>query len=445
MLKKIICILISCAIILAFGAGCNKKGVSVPKTNKQELIVTYYDGIYGNKWIQSIASAYEAKNPGVTVKLEPDSKLNQKASTILENYQNVPDIMFLSNTNWEYWASKGYLLDLTGLFNTPVDNGVTLLQKIQPGYLKHCKLNGKYWVIPWDDGVPGFIYNEDMFNENNWKVPATMDDLYALLPKIQAAGIAPIAWSGDDIGDWNYAVNSWWAQIEGQDGVNAYLKMNSPEVYHQLGRLDALQEFYQLVGDKSNSIDNAIGTDLSTAQEQFFNSKAAMMLGGSWVSSQIGDALPKGFNMGIMQFPSVDGARDATINVDAAGGFAAIPMLAQHKSLAEDFMSFMSTDAMLELYTSVTSSPRPFIYDASQADGLDDFGKSVMKIWQNNDNAYLFSDSPLYYSVFSDWPVSGAPYMEILSGVESPFQAFDNNYEYVKSNWSAQSAKLKVK
>jgi N-acetylglucosamine transport system substrate-binding protein len=444
-LKKIICALTSCAMILAVGAGCHKKEVTVPKSTNQELTITYYDGIYGSDWIQAIAHAYELKNPSVKIKLEPDSKLDQKASAILENYQNVPDIMFLSNTNWEYWASKGYLSDLTGLFKTDVDNGKTLIQKIQPDYLTHCKLNGKYWVVPWDDGVPGFIYNKDMFNENNWQVPATMQDFYTLLPKIKAAGIVPIAWSGDNISDWNYAVNSWWAQIEGFDGVNDYLKMGSPEVYHQQGRLDALQEFYQLVGDKSNSIDNALGTDSSNASEQFFDSKAAMLLGGSWVSSQIGDALPKDFNMGIMQFPSVDGASDATINVDAAGGFAAIPLLAQHKSIAEDFLRFMSTDAMLELYTSITSSPRPFIYDAASAEGLDDFGKSVMNIWQKNNNVYLFSASPLYYSVFSDWPVSGAPYLEILSGVESPVQAFDENYEYVKSNWSAATAKLKAK
>ncbi len=445
MLKKIICTLVCCALIFSVSEGCQKKEKPTPKPNDHTLTVTYYDGIYGSNWIKAIVNAYKIKNPSITVKLEPDSKLDQEAGAILESYNNEPDIMFLSNTNWEYWASKGYLYDLSGLFGATVDNGKSLVKKIQPDYLKHCSYNGKYWVVPWDDGVPGILYNKDMFAENNWAVPETMQELDELLPQIKAAGIAPFAWSGDDISDWNYAVNAWWAQLAGRDGVNTYLQMKSPEVYHQPMKLEALEEFFQLAGDKSNSINDAIDTDSATAYQQFFDSKAAMMIGGSWIESEAGSAESNGFNLGIMQFPAIDGAKDALINVEASGGFAVIPSLSQHKGIAEDFLTFMSTDEMLKLYTSVTSSPRPFVYDAASSDNLDDFGKSVMNIWQAGDNVYLFSNSPLYYSAFSDWPANGEPYAQILTGILTPQQAFDENYEYVKNNWNSESEKLKAK
>lgn len=444
MIKKIISILISCVIFLSVCAGCQHKEVPVtPKKVNSIITIAYNSTLYGNKWIESITQEYKKKNPTITVKLAPDAKLDQNAGSILEANGNVPDILFLSNTNWQYWASKGYIENLTDLYKTTVDNKTTLEKKIQPGYLTHCKYKGKYWVYPWEEGVAGFLYNVNMFKQNNWTVPTTMQEFYELLPKIKAAGIAPIAWSGKSIGNWSYAVNNWWAQKEGRSGVEAYLKMGSPEVYHQRGRLDALKEFEKLVCDKSNSIENSIETDETKARDLFFTSKAAMLLGGSWVYSQVGESIPKGFNMGIMRFPTVDNAKDADINVSVSGGFGIIPDFSEHKSIAKDFLRFMSTDEMLENYTVNTSSPRPFNYINVISADFSDFGKNVMNIWNPDKNVYLFSSNPVYYNVLSDWPESGAPFLEIYAGSETPEGAFESNYYYVRENWSKAIAESK--
>lgn len=435
MIKRIICLFLSCSFILITSAGCQKDQDDVHKPANKVLTIEYYDGKYGSKWIESIAKAYKSKRTNVTIKLKADSKIDQKSDAILETYQDVPDIMFVSNTNWEYWASKGYIENLSSLYNTAVDNNTTLLNKIKPDYLKHCELRGNYWIVPWDDGVAGFVYNKDLFAKNNWTVPATMQDFYTLISKIKAAGIIPIAWSGSSIGDWNYAIDTWWAQSEGRDGISNFLKMDLPEVYHQQGRLNALQTFSNIVYDKTNSIDGALEADDAKARSMFLGSKAAMMLSGSWFKCQAGNSIPSNFKLGFITFPAAEGAKEPNLNVAAAGGFSVIPIMSRNKDLAKDFLLFMSTDKMLQLYTSITSSPRPFNYKIANTDKLDDFDKDIINNWQSGNNIYFFSSNPLYYNVFSDWPESGAPFMQILLGKTTPQQAFDDNYNYVKENW----------
>ena len=224
--------------------------------------------------------------------------------------------------------------------------------------------------------------------------------------------------------------------------MEAYLAMGSPGVYLQQGRIDALSQFQKLVADKKNSMDNVIAADSSAAQNLFFSSKAAMLLSGSWIESEAGANIPKDFSMGIMRTPVTADAKDKKINVDAAGGFAVIPSSSQNIASAKDFLRFMSTDKMLELYTKVTSSPRPFYYNAAETKGLSNFGKSVMYIWQTSKKLYLFSKNPIYYGVFSDWPKDGTPYMQIYSGLKTPGNAVWENYEYVKTNWAAAKKRI---
>lgn len=440
--KKISCLLLSFVLCLGLFSGCKKQTPPAPKPNPRTLTVYYYKGVYGSKWIEDIAGAYRAKHPDVTIILKGDQNLDKKAGGILESYNDEPDILFLPNTNWEVWASKGYLDNLTDLFNSKVD-GKTLKSKIVPDYLTHCTYGGKYWAVPWEDGVTGFVYNKTMFSQNGWQVPKTMQEFYALLPKIKAAGIVPIAWDGADIGDWGNIVEDWWAQAEGRGGMETYLRLSSPGVYQQNGRADALMLYGDIVSDKSNGMQNAITANRSNSFGLFFSSKAAMLPGGSWTECEAGSQIPRGFEMGLMRAPAVGGAKDPDIDVAAAGGFAVVPQASQHASIAKDFLRFMSSDAMLDLYTRDTSSPRPFIYDTEDVEGLSDFGRSAMDIFRDDDSLYMFSSNPLYYDVFGDWPATGAPYVQIYSGLTTPEMAVEENYNYALYNWSSAQKSLK--
>ena len=186
-LKKLSCILLCVTVGLGAFSGCRRADVKIQDTKKENVLtIAYYNGKYGSKWIHAIADAYKRGHRGIKIKLQADLDIDQKAGALLESSENVPDILFLSNTNWQSWVQKGYIEDLTGLFKTVVDNGVTIEGKIQYQCLTHCKYKGRYWAMPWDDGVTGFVYNKTMFKKNKWAVPKTMKEFYALLPKIKS-------------------------------------------------------------------------------------------------------------------------------------------------------------------------------------------------------------------------------------------------------------------
>ncbi|MEG6572216.1 extracellular solute-binding protein [[Clostridium] cellulosi] len=437
MLKKFLSISLLTVFLITMAAGCKKPEKVQQKKQEQPVLTIAYDNSkYGDAWIKAISDAYSKENK-IKVKLVADSKLNQKAGALLKTGKNVPDIMFLSFTNWQDWASKGYLYDLSGLYGAKIGYNETLKQKIKADYLNFCSYNGKYYIIPWDDGVTGFIYNKTMFRENNWSIPKTMEDFYVLLGQIKAKGIIPIAWSGSEISDWNYAIRTWWAQCEGHDGMVSYLALSSPEAYKQQGRITALENFRDIACDITNNIPDVLNIDANKAEKQFFSSKAAMLLGGSWIETKAAGNIPNGFELGIMQFPAVANAKEPEINVSDAGGFAVIPSKATHKDAAKEFLRYSSTDSMLKLYSQITSSPRPFNYEMSVYDGLSDFGQDVFNIWKKNNNLYMLSKNPLYYGKFGDWPTVASPLLQIYSGQISPQKVVDDNYEYVKTNWNS--------
>lgn len=433
MVKRSISIILISVLLLAVVTGCQNEKKAVKSQNQVVLTIKYDDSIYGTEWIEKISDKFKKANKNIQVKLIPDSKINQTATALLESGKNLPDIMFLQNTNWEYWASKDYLYDLTGLFTSVVDGGKTLLSKIKPDCIKHCEYEGRYYAVPWDDGVAGLLYNKTMFETNGWNVPTTMTEFYELLDKIKLSGIVPIAWDGNNISDWNYAVRTWWAQSEGRNNINTYLALQSPEVYLQTGREESLKIFEKIVTDAKNNMQDVLNADQAKAQKLFFSSNAAMLLGGSWIAAK--NAIPANFKIGIMRFPSIDNANDAEINVSAGGGFAVVPSKAANKKSAVEFLRFMSTDKMLMLYCEITSSPRPFNFKFSEDAKLNDFGREVMQIWEKDDNLYMFSDNQKYYNLFGDWPMSGFPYLQIYSGKKTPHETVEENYEYVKANW----------
>lgn len=428
-------------VLLAFLVtltGCHKRPEKVQQKKQEEpaLTIAYDNSKYGDAWIKAISDDF-SKEKNIKVKLVADSKLNQKAAAQLKSGKNVPDIMFLSATNWQSWASMGYLCDLSGLYDKKVGYNETLKQKIKADYLRFCSCSGKYYIVPWDDGVTGFIYNKTMFAENNWSIPKTMKDFYALLGQIKAKGIIPIAWSGSEISDWNYAVRTWWAQSEGHDGMTSYLALPSPEAYMQQGRITALENFRNIACDVTNNIPDVLNIDANKAEKQFFSSKAAMLLGGSWIETKAAGNIPNGFELGIMQFPAVDNAKEPEINVSDTGGFAVIPSKSTHKDAAKEFLLYSSTDSMLKLYSKTTSSPRPFNYEISDYDGLSNFGQDVFNIWKKNNNLYMLSNNPMYYGKFGDWPSADPPLLQIYSGQELPKKVVEDTYNYVKSNWNS--------
>ena len=58
--------------------------------------------------------------------------------------------------------------------------------------------DGKLYGLPRNTDVMAFYYNKAMFDENNWEVPQTYDELIQLAKDISGTGLIPCSMDGAD-------------------------------------------------------------------------------------------------------------------------------------------------------------------------------------------------------------------------------------------------------
>lgn len=418
---------------------------------------TGYGRAYLEEWIEEFQAAYPDEN--WEFELEGDPQMTGQINTRLTTNNEIPDLFLGLTTNWQQWASRGLLADLSEVYSAPVDDeGTTLEEFLRPGARNFGKVNGTYYAIPWNDSAAGFIYNVDIFEDNNLEVPETVDALYALCDQINDLAvnkdgdpdndIAPFAWGGQVISYWDFVVQTWWAQYEGEENYNKFFEYASPEGFAQEGRLKALEVFENLVvgtnGVPKNSYDGAMADSHILSQMAFLQGKAAMIPMGAWMETEMRSSLPDGFRMLMMPTPFIDGAKTdengdpIRINASQAGDFFIVPKNAPNLEGVIKFLKFIHTKEMTMSYTSNTGSARPFNYDPLEAEGLSDFQKSCLEIYQNSVTVYEFSQSVLaWQNLVSKWPGTGTPYSRMILDNESASDMYNEMNSYVSSEWQS--------
>lgn len=431
--KKIFVVLLLLVVSLGLH-GCNNNENSGDK----KLKIAFVEAGYGKEWLVNLAKAFEAKNPGVKVVLDGNPNMTANAGPKIESGRDLADLYFLLETNWEMWATKGYLEPLDDLYNSEVEEGITVKEKLIDEVVDFGKIGEHFYALPWNDGVTGIVYNAGMFEEKGWEVPKTFEELLELAETIKRTGngVKPFTWPGQYSAYWNFAVYGWWAQIEGIEGIKEFFKFDSPEVFKQPGKLKSLEAFEILIGDQSNSVNGVNGLIHTQAQMQFANGIAAMIPNGIWIESETKSAMPANFRMKMMPLPYLEGAIEKNINNTMLGDFIVVPKKAQEKELAKEFLRFISSDEMLKQYTKDTGTPRPFKYDPTSIEGLSEFIQSCLDIWKNSKNLYIYSKNPMYFSNdLNIWPKSGVPYGDIYLGDTTAKSFIEEDYQYVVERW----------
>ncbi|MDY3195527.1 MAG: extracellular solute-binding protein [Paracholeplasma sp.] len=433
-MKKVVLVLLSITLTLSLAA-CGKKKAD---SGKERLVIAFAEAGYGRGWLENLEAAFEAENENVDIILDGNPNMTANAGPKIESGRDLADIYFLLETNWQRWATRGYLEPLDDLYEMETEPGVTLEDKLIDEVVEFGRIGDNMYALPWNDGVTGLVYNSKMFRDKGWEVPETVNDLIDLTEQIktEGAGVKPFTWPGQYSAYWNFVVYGWWAQYEGLEAMNEFYQFESPEVFKQEGKLKALEAYETLIGDQSNSTAGVNGLIHTQAQMQFINGFAAMIPNGLWIESEMKAALPAGFEMKMMPIPTIEGAKEPKINNSMLGDFIVVPKQARNKELAKEFLRFMAEDKQLLQYTKDTGTPRPFEYDPTTIEGLSPFILSALEIWKNSKSFYIISKSPLYYGVYvNTFPKSGAPYGDIYLGEESAESVWNGDYQYVFERW----------
>lgn len=298
----------------------------------------------GVSYYEQVAADFEAANPGVTIDIS--AMAHEDMLTKLDaafQTGDAPDI-YMERGGGELAAhvEAGLVQDVT----TSAADSIATVGANVDGFT----VDGKVYAVPFSMGVVGFWYNKALFAQAGiTTAPATMDEFYAAIDKLKAAGIQPIS-------------------------VGAGDKWPAAHYWYYFGLRECSQEALQAAATshdfKKDQCFVTAGEDLQNLvaaapfNEGFLNTKAqegptsasgllatdqvAMELAGHWepgvMQGLTEDKLGLGADTGWFPFPSVTGG--AGDPAAALGGGDAWACSADAPPECAEFVNYMLSDTV---------------------------------------------------------------------------------------------------
>lgn len=296
---------------------------------------------------QMIIDDYMKENPNVTIEVEALDEEAYKTKFKAYAMDGMPDVVSI-------WGQPSFLDEV-------LDAGV-LAELNEADYadygfisgsLEGFKKEGKLYGLPRNSDIAGFYYNEKMFQDNGWAVPATYEELMELCGKINDAGIVPIAMDGGD--GWPMAIylTDLLVRIDGTDAagkINEAIANGSFDdpVFAQAAQLladSAAAGMFQTGFDSQ---------DYGTAMNLFTNGQAAMFYMGSWEASMAinEDIAPEiRDNIRVFTMPPTEGGKGKQTDIAAwNGGGYAVAADSEVKEEAVKFLNYLYQPDKLSKY-----------------------------------------------------------------------------------------------
>lgn len=294
MMKKAVATLLAITLVVTSLVGCGKEGKnenSKGGNSKTDIEISYWNAGLGTAWLDALIEAFEEKNPDYNVYYKATAALNNTSVT----YGMEGDTVDIYLATEQGDLSK--LEPLDDVLNATVEGDKkSLVEKFNPNYLEMAKAaDGKYYQLTYGGGVIGVVYNTEHFAKAGiTQEPRTTNELTVACDLLKTNGYTPFI-HFTTTGYWDWMIDAFFCQYDGFDYLKNHFyactdeKGNSPskEVFtKEDGRYKTLQTLEQLITPDyvfpgSNSMDH------TSAQTQFLNGSASMMVNGSWLASEM--------------------------------------------------------------------------------------------------------------------------------------------------------------
>jgi raffinose/stachyose/melibiose transport system substrate-binding protein len=199
--------------------------------------------------------------------------------------------------------------DLTSFFS----ENAAVKDRLFPSSFEAATVDGKVYAMPAETVTPiVFYWNKKVFDKVGVQPPASWDDIMALVPKFNAAGIAPFSLGGQS--RWT---NMMWLEflLDRTAGPEVFQNVfnGKANAWSDPAVLDMLTKIQDLV--KANGFIkgfSSITADSNADLALLYTGKAAMMVHGAWTYGTMkanGGDFVSGGNLGYMNFPAVTGGK----------------------------------------------------------------------------------------------------------------------------------------
>lgn len=285
----------------------NAEGVAEEFSGDLEVGILPAEGTTGFDFLVSVGDKIIEDNPDVDITY---TFANSKVRPMIEQRWRAgdpPDLdYFVFNAqvpNTYEFTDK--LVDLTPYLEEDLENGEgTWGDSFQDATKAVTQLEGAQYGVVTDAHVITLFYNQDLFDENGLEAPQTWDDVVAAGNTLKDAGISPIAVTGMYEPYMGFWIDNLFQREVGYDRAREAAFSGD---YDDPGFLKAAERL-QEIRDAGFFMDGFAGTDFTAAQIEFFQGNAAMIMMGTWLSSEMKDSIPDDFRLGVTGFPTVPGA-----------------------------------------------------------------------------------------------------------------------------------------
>jgi raffinose/stachyose/melibiose transport system substrate-binding protein len=250
------------------------------------------------------------------------------------------------------YVNNGQVDDLTDWFAQNSD----VKSKLFENAFAAATIDGRIYAMPCEQVSPIVMFhNKQLFEQVGAQPPTTWDELMALVPVFNDAGIAPFSLAGQS--RWT---NMMWLEFlfDRQGGPEVFdaIAAGEPNAWSHPAAIAGLTKVQDLV--RANGFVNgfqSIAADANADQALLHQGRAAMMLHGAWTYGSMkeeGGDFVSGGNLGWTQFPAIEGgAGDPTTGVGNPASFLALSSQAseEQKAIALDyFATGLLTDADID-------------------------------------------------------------------------------------------------
>lgn len=361
----------------------------------QVLKVAAAETAYGAKIWEEVAKGFEALNPGVTVELTIDKKLED---VIVPGMQagDYPDIIHrpvgteLALT--ETFIKDNAMEDITEVLamTVPGENA-TVKEKIVPGFLDTSITNpygdGKTYLAPMFYSPCGLFYNAGLFEEKGWNVPETWAEMWALGDIAKEEGISLFTYPTTGYFDAFY-----YALMYEAGGAEFFEKATHYEdgIWDSSEAEATFDVVEQLASYTDKSVPaNANDENFTKNQQLILDNKALFIPNGSWLIGEMKDA-PRadGFEWGFMALPALTEGGDRYSYTWFEQSW--IPAAAENKDLAKQFIAYLYSDEAARLFYHNSPAGSPAVQPiVGISDMLTGDNKVYFSIYENGAKAAM--------------------------------------------------------
>ncbi len=296
---------------------------------------------------QKIIDEYMAENTNVTIEVEALDEEAYKTKFKAYAMDGMPDVVSI----WGQPAFLDEVLDAGVLAELNEED--YLDYGFIAGSLEGFKKDDKLYGLPRNTDIMLFYYNQKMFEDNGWKVPATTDELLTLCADIQAAGLTPVAMDGGD----GWPMACFLTDILVKVSGTSYADIISNAIATGDFTAPEIKQATQILVDFANAGMFQVGydsQDYGTTMNLFTNGQAAMYCMGSWDASMAlnEDIAPEiRDNIRAFTMPVVNGGKGGANDIAAwNGGGYAVSANSAVKEEAIKFLNYMYQPDKLSKY-----------------------------------------------------------------------------------------------